>query len=228
VIIAGFPGVGKSHIANNSSDGLVTIHDSDSSKFSWIEPGVRHPEWPGNYIDHIRSIDGPDALVFVSTHIEVRAALVSAGLAFATVIPNPADKETYLTRCLEHGSPPEFIELISANWSSWLRDLARAAPASAMTFQLNRGAYLADQLGDIQRLFVERVGEIDKGSKVTGASSSGSQSQLTHGSTLRRVHKIELNPDDPNPTQTVENFPIDKPIEFMEFDTLDLDRGGHR
>ena len=32
--------------------------DSDSSLFSWIEKGVRHPDFPDNYIKHIKETSG--------------------------------------------------------------------------------------------------------------------------------------------------------------------------
>ena len=46
-IIAGFPGIGKSYVFNQRKYKCL---DSDSSLFSWIEKGVRHPDFPNNYI----------------------------------------------------------------------------------------------------------------------------------------------------------------------------------
>ena len=53
-IISAFPGTGKSyyHVLHR----MRTL-DSDSSNFSWVtydSERVRHPDFPGNYIDHIK------------------------------------------------------------------------------------------------------------------------------------------------------------------------------
>ena len=51
-VISGFPGIGKSYLFNNGKN--ILIIDSDSSNFSWLEPGVRNPEFPHNYMKHIK------------------------------------------------------------------------------------------------------------------------------------------------------------------------------
>lgn len=49
MIILGFPGVGKSTLAQKEG-----YQDSDSSLFSWAPTSrTRHPEWPDNYLDHL-------------------------------------------------------------------------------------------------------------------------------------------------------------------------------
>ena len=50
-VISAFPGTGKSYFHRNSDSKVL---DSDSSKFSWIEEGVRHPDFPNNYMTHIK------------------------------------------------------------------------------------------------------------------------------------------------------------------------------
>ena len=50
-LISGFPGIGKTYYKQKSE---LNVLDSDSSKFSWIEKDVRHPDFPQNYIDHIK------------------------------------------------------------------------------------------------------------------------------------------------------------------------------
>lgn len=54
LIDSGFPGVGKSHVATTQG----RVSDSDTSHFSWApgEERVRHPEWPHNYIAHIKAL----------------------------------------------------------------------------------------------------------------------------------------------------------------------------
>ena len=69
-LVCGFPGVGKSHLCRK-----MGWHDSDSSQFS------HRDGWPNNYIEHLKSLRG---VALVSTHKEVRAALVDFQRSFAT------------------------------------------------------------------------------------------------------------------------------------------------
>jgi len=52
-IISAFPGTGKSFYHNTHKD---TTLDSDSSNFSWLadDKTLRNPEFPYNYIKHIK------------------------------------------------------------------------------------------------------------------------------------------------------------------------------
>ena len=76
-IISAFPGTGKS--VYHEKHPLTTL-DSDSSNFSWIEvDGVklRNPQFPENYIEHIKKNIGIYDFIFVSSHSVVREALVN-------------------------------------------------------------------------------------------------------------------------------------------------------
>ena len=65
-IISAFPGTGKSYFHNNSEYSTL---DSDSSEFSWIinDDGdkVRNPNFPSNYISHIKDNIGKADFIFV-------------------------------------------------------------------------------------------------------------------------------------------------------------------
>jgi hypothetical protein len=122
-IISAFPGCGKSNYHNKYPK---TTLDSDSSQFSWIEKDgirIRNPEFPKNYIEHIRENIGKYEFIFVSSHKEVRDALLSECIFFYLIYPNDVDKDVYIKRYQERGSDDKFIELISNNWSKWLREL---------------------------------------------------------------------------------------------------------
>ena len=61
-IVSAFPACGKSYIFENMKH--VDCVDSDSSKFSWVldehgkSTGVRNPDFPNNYKEHIDSLIG--------------------------------------------------------------------------------------------------------------------------------------------------------------------------
>jgi len=121
-VIAAFPGTGKTHFFKNNPNRSI---DSDSSEFSWIKDKsgantkLRNPEFPANYIKHIRENIGKVEFIFVSSHDVVRDALVQSGIEFTLVYPNVLLKNEYLKRFQERKSPQGFIDLLHKNWEQW-------------------------------------------------------------------------------------------------------------
>jgi len=78
IVIAGFPGVGKTTFYNNTT---LDVLDSDSSKFD-------KDDFPQNYIEHIKkNLDKVD-IILVSTHKEVREALKKEKISFIIIVPD--------------------------------------------------------------------------------------------------------------------------------------------
>lgn len=121
-IISAFPGTGKSVYHSKHPD---TTLDSDSSQFSWIETDtgkIRNPDFPANYIKHIKDNIGKYEFIFVSSHKEVREALLENCIFFYLVYPDDGRKEEFIQRYRDRGSPESFIRLISDNWETWIRE----------------------------------------------------------------------------------------------------------
>lgn len=138
MLVAGFPGTGKSYYTNTESgympQGFAT--DSDSSKFD-------KANFPNNYIEHIKQkISEGYARIFISSHKEVRDALVENGLEFTLVYPKKELKEEYLKRYKERGSTDGFIRLISDNWDSWLEELKNQK--GCRHIELESGQFIAN------------------------------------------------------------------------------------
>lgn len=145
-VVAAFPATGKSHFAVRRTDTV----DSDSSGFSWQYLGeevrVRHSEWPANYMEHIRQARRGVSLVLVSTHGEVRRALVEAAIPFTLVYPAPTLREEYRQRMVRRGSPAGLVaKVIDELWESALVDCA--AQTGCVHVVLRPGEYLSDVLG---------------------------------------------------------------------------------
>lgn len=122
-VISAFPGTGKSHFHECNKE---TTLDSDSSLFSWIEKDgkkVRNPNFPDNYIQHIRENIGKYDYIFVSSHKEVREALRAHCIFFYVFYPHTTSKNMYIQRYKDRGSPEAFIKLISDNWYEWLKEI---------------------------------------------------------------------------------------------------------
>lgn len=122
VVIAAFPGMGKTYYKNNCNG--FTVSDSDSSQFSWTtdEEGnkIRNPEFPNNYIEHIKSLIGKVDFIFVSTHEAVLRALIENDIYFFLLYPNFSYKNEMIERYYERGSDSKLIQTIVNNYDNWV------------------------------------------------------------------------------------------------------------
>lgn len=128
MVIAAFPGTGKSFCVKNESDKFNGILDSDSSNFSWVKDSngnnttERNPDFPNNYIKHIKENIGKVEVIFVSSHKEVREALEREGIEYVLVYPNVFQKDDYINRYKNRGSSDKFVRLLEANWDEWINE----------------------------------------------------------------------------------------------------------
>lgn len=143
-VISGFPAVGKSHYCNYDADYHPQnwTSDSDSSKFSWLSEGIRNPDFPNNYIEHIKECIGKYAVVFVSSHKDVRDALVNNGIPFTLVYPKRELKAEYIQRYKDRGSEQSFVDLVESNWNNWIDELE--AQTDCKKIILESGKYLSN------------------------------------------------------------------------------------
>ena len=115
-VISGFPGVGKSYLFNNTD---LKVLDSDSSNFSWIKDSEgrntkeRNPDFPQNYIDHIKKNIGKVDIILTSSHDVVRKALKESCIDYILVHPNIRAKEEYIERYTQRGNDESFIKMIN-------------------------------------------------------------------------------------------------------------------
>ena len=105
------------------------IIDSDSSNFSWVKDehgnntNVRNPEFPQNYINHIKEKMETEDVIFVSSHEVVRKALEENGIEYHIFYPRKDQKEEWIRRFKERGNDERFIEFISTNWDNFIDDI---------------------------------------------------------------------------------------------------------
>lgn len=136
ILIAGFPGVGKSSAAKifDEKIGKNICIDLESSDFHWIvdKSGNRHqhPEWPMNYVNaakallfETRGLEDYKNLKFIciSTHKESLSILNEQEVEFCIV--TPINKEKSIKRYKERGSSLEFIKSIDENWDKYMDDI---------------------------------------------------------------------------------------------------------
>lgn len=127
-IFSVFPACGKTWMCDHQEDLDLKILDSDSSQFSWIYVnGVkeRNPDFPSNYIQHIRENIGKYDYIFASTHASVRAALDKEGINFTIVYPNIRYKAEWVGRCFireKNGESGCSAEAMYNNWEQWVSE----------------------------------------------------------------------------------------------------------
>ena len=133
-LISAFPGTGKSHFFNNTTRNVL---DSDSSTFD-------KKDFPNNYMDHIKGNLGNVDVILISSHKDVREALIENGLRFTLVYPKRELKDEYLERYKERGSPEGFINLLTENWDTWMDEMDRQENCQKIV--LESGEYISDMV----------------------------------------------------------------------------------
>ncbi len=133
LIVSAFPGCGKSHFFRENKNKIVL--DSDSSKFD-------KSDFPNNYIEHIKSNIGKADIILVSSHKEVRDALVENNIKFTLVYPDKSIKDEYIQRYIDRGNSEKFVELLTKNWLTWIDELDNQIGCKKI--KLNKGEYLSD------------------------------------------------------------------------------------
>jgi hypothetical protein len=132
-VISAFPGCGKTHFFKNNKGKVVL--GSDSSTFD-------KSDFPRNYIEHIKeNLDSAD-IIMVSSHKDVREALVKNGIDFTLVYPNIELKDQFVERYIERGSPESFVELLGNNWDVWVSETMNQEGCDRV--ELKSGEYLSD------------------------------------------------------------------------------------
>jgi hypothetical protein len=145
VIISGFPGIGKSFLFNKYKNKIIL--DSDYSKFSWIIDGIRNPQFPDNYINHIKNNIGIVDIILVSCHETVRNALVENIINFYLVYPDKKLKDIYLNNYKNRGNNDNFINMMNKNWDSFINQLE--TQNSCKKIILKKDEYLKDIIENI-------------------------------------------------------------------------------
>jgi len=138
IVISAFPACGKSsmyrkyseYYEDNKNNPLsFKILDSDSSLFSWIydengnKTNVRNPDFPQNYINHIKERIGKEDVIFISSHKVVRDALRENGIKYSIFYPDKSLKEEWMRRYKERGNDENFIKFQEEHWEEFIEDI---------------------------------------------------------------------------------------------------------
>lgn len=127
-----FPACGKTYLYEHQEDYGLKILDSDSSNFSWVRlydplsrptTKLRNPDFPNNYIEHIKENIGKYDCIFVSSHATVREALDKEGIDFTIVYPEHCCKSEWVGRCFireKNGESGCGADVMHNNFDQWV------------------------------------------------------------------------------------------------------------
>lgn len=146
LVISGFPAVGKSYLTETNEK--MVVMDSDSSNFSWLN-GERHPDFPNNYMEHIKQNLGYADNIFVSSHDIVRNALKENKINYILVYPSIDIKDEYIQRYRDRGNDEKFISFIESNWEKFIANIEKETFPTLI--KLESGQYLRDAMEDYYR-----------------------------------------------------------------------------
>lgn len=150
-----FPACGKTWMYKQQENYNLKILDSDSSDFSWIRlydqlgrpaTKLRNPDFPNNYIKHIKENIGKYDCIFVSSHASVREALDKEGIDFIIVYPNINCKAEWVGRCFireKNGEDGCGAEAMYNNWEQWVSECEETG-AKHKEIVLKAREYLCD------------------------------------------------------------------------------------
>lgn len=97
--------------------------------FSWIydengnKTDVRNPDFPNNYIQHIKEHMDTEDVIFVSSHKAVRDALQKEGIPYCLIYPAKEMKQEWLCRFRERGNDESFIQFQNEHWEEFIDDM---------------------------------------------------------------------------------------------------------
>jgi hypothetical protein len=136
IVIAAFPGMGKTTMEYLMKGTIFKILDLNSSAFS------KSADFPKNYVDHLQGLigEGKFNLILISTHEKVLKELWRRSIDYLVVYPDPTRKEEFLENYKKRGDSEEFINKLELNWYAWIRNLDKERD----TLQLSAPKYLMD------------------------------------------------------------------------------------
>ena len=130
MVISAFPASGKTFAFKQQDKCSFRIADSDSSNFSWTKDGNRNPEFPKNYIEHVKYLmnlpygERPH-FIFVSSHESVRNELIKQGIEFMICYPSVELKDEWIRRIVSRGSGQAFADFIAEHFESFINDIEK-------------------------------------------------------------------------------------------------------
>ncbi|TWU71834.1 hypothetical protein ED733_002296 [Metarhizium rileyi] len=150
VIISGFVASGKTWLTANANQLRLSdynVLDLDSALFPKDTDGKRGSDFAPSYLAKVKDSIAPNTIILISTHQEIRSALVQDSLSYALVYPDDNLQEEWMRRLHARDSPESLVNIVRDNWSKMLSGCQ--AQDGCDHFLLQEGQYLSDIVEDI-------------------------------------------------------------------------------
>ena len=149
-ILASFPGVGKSHLAEREP----TVYDIDRHEWPQLRkanPDIPLTELASLFADRVESAIGKGYLVFIPAHNEVADELVRRGHEVMFVYPTRQCQDEYIRRMSMRGTH-QIAQLFAQRWDELIdRALVRKYVKHVV---IGTEQYLSDVIDVVEGQFV--------------------------------------------------------------------------
>ena len=105
----------------------------------------RNPNFPNNYIEHIKENIGKVDYIFVSSHLVVRQALESTGIKYFTIYPEIDLLDEWVGRMYRRGNDKSFIDFQIKHWNEFVNGID-AEPHGKSVRRLKSGQHIIDAM----------------------------------------------------------------------------------
>ena len=103
----------------------------------------RNPDFPNNYIEHIKENIGKVDYIFVSSHLVVRQALESTGIKYFTIYPEIELLDEWVGRMYRRGNDKSFIDFQIKHWNEFVNGID-TEPHGESVRRLKSGQHITD------------------------------------------------------------------------------------
>lgn len=146
-VISAYPCCGKTYACEHYKNKFLMI-DSDIEQFNSITIDCygnkdKNPEFPRNYIEYIKDNIGKVDFIFVSSDLQVRAAMEKAGIRYCTVFPQIDMLNEWVGRMYRRGSSDFSIMFLIEHWRRFVENIYRE-PHGYGIWRLKSNEYLDD------------------------------------------------------------------------------------
>lgn len=119
LVVAAFPGAREAQIEHLLQDEGCPVIDLDSTPFRRTKDGSINPRFIEDYMAALEPYLDKKTMILVSTHAEMRDALIANNIKFVYAGPTAESKDSWLFSLLK-AEKLELARLVDENWTSFV------------------------------------------------------------------------------------------------------------
>jgi hypothetical protein len=155
LVIAGFPGTGKTWLAQDLNEQGVRVFDLDAKNYRTIK-GVKNPDFPTNYITKLKESMGKYETIFISADKDIIDVLTSQDFVFSLVYSEDSLLSEYVDHQMyRYGSDHVSLARAKRKWENFVLSLNHHEFATP--YAIANDVHLGDIYDNICKDFGARV-----------------------------------------------------------------------